>query len=168
MGNGCVSPFWTRKASGPGPGGHAWQHLHSLAFQSPLPWASVRPEQPPPINFQVDANPATHGPGRPPGAHPYLHFYKSHCQTVKCILPSQTALDLLRIGTKITITNIIRCLHISKSLQIKCLTIVLGWRHYNNNALSCLFSKWTDWSWKFTWLVQSCRRAGTQTKVFWF
>lgn len=118
--------------------------------------------------LQVDANPATHGPGRPRGAHPYLHFYKSHCQTVKCILPSQTALDLLRIGTKITITNIIRCLHISKSLQIKCLTIVLGWRHYNNNALSCLFSKWTDCSWKFTWLVQSCRRAGTQTKVFWF
>lgn len=69
---------------------------------------------------------ATHGPGRPRAAHPYLHFYKSHCQTVKCILPSQIALDLLRIGTKITITNVIRCLHISKSLQIKCLMIVLG------------------------------------------
>ena len=54
--------------------------------------------------LQVDANPATHGPGRPRGAHPYLHFYKSHCQTVKCILPSQTALDLLRIGHHLRVT----------------------------------------------------------------
>lgn len=116
-------PSGQGRRSGPGPGGHAWQHLHGPGFQSPLPWASVRPEQPLTRNFQVDAKPHTVLAVR--AAHPYLHFYKSHCQTVKCILPSDS-LGLTENRDKTIITNVIRCLHISKSLQIKCLMIVLG------------------------------------------
>lgn len=37
--------------------------------------------------------------------------------------------------------NIYKVLHISKSLQIKCLTIILWWKHYNNNDNSFPFSK---------------------------